>query len=278
MRRAVVPTPPGFGASGCRLPDAPGRSGRGARLIVINPRRIDLCDCADLWLCPYPGTDVALLNAMAKVIVTEGLTDAGFVHNRTEGYDEWRAVVAQYPPERATSITGVSADDIRAAARIFARPPVPKGAGPESDAAGRGYGGSCLIWGMGITQHSNGTANAHSVLNLALATGHLGRPGCGVSPLRGQNNVQGCGDAAGCLPDSLPGYQGLGANARAKFGDAWDAAGRLPGVAGRVVTDMVESMGSPAACTRCTLPAGTRWSASRTCTAPTTSSVAWTFW
>ena len=138
MRRAVVPTPPGFGASGCRLPDAPGRSGRGARLIVINPRRIDLCDYADLWLRPYPGTDVALLNAMANVIVTEGLTDAGFVRNRTEGYDEWRTVVAQYPPERATSITGVSADDIRAAARIFARPPVPKGAGPESDAAGRG--------------------------------------------------------------------------------------------------------------------------------------------
>ena len=129
---------------------------------------------------------------------------------------------------------------------------------------------------MGITQHSNGTANAHSVLNLALATGHLGRPGCGVSPLRGQNNVQGCGDA-GRLHDSLPGYQGLGANARAKFGDAWDAADRLPGAPGRVVTDMVESIGQPGGA-RCTLSARTRWSASRTCAAPMTGSVAWTFW
>ncbi len=210
---------------------------RGAKLIVVNPRRIDMCDYADLWLRPYPGTDVALFNALAHVILAEGLADTDFVTNRTEAYDEWRAIVDQYTPERAAAITGVSADDIRAAARIFARPPVPKGGDPE-----RGYGGSCLIWGMGITQHTNGTPNVHSLLNLALVSGQLGRPGCGISPLRGQNNVQGCGDA-GCLPNSLPGYQGLRADTITRFGAAWNADGALPRVAGMVVTDMVDSIG-----------------------------------
>ena len=209
---------------------------RGAKLIVINPRRIDMCDYADLWLRSYPGTDVALLNAMAQVIVAEGLADADFVANRTEGYDDWLSVIEADTPERAATITGVSADEIRDAARMFARPAVPKG----GDAT-LGYGGSCLIWGMGITQHTNGTANAHGLLNLALVAGQLGRRGSGISPLRGQNNVQGCGDA-GCLPNSLPGYQGLGQNTLVRFGDAWDAPGRLPDAAGLVVTEMVESM------------------------------------
>ena len=209
---------------------------RGAKLIVINPRRIDMCDYADLWLRSYPGTDVALLNALAQVIVAEGLADADFVANRTEGYDDWLSVIEADTPERAATITGVSADDIRDAARMFARPPVPKG----GDAT-LGYGGSCLIWGMGITQHTNGTANAHGLLNLALVAGQLGRRGSGISPLRGQNNVQGCGDA-GCLPNSLPGYQGLRPDTLVRFGDAWGAPGRLPDAAGLVVTEMVESM------------------------------------
>ena len=209
---------------------------RGAKLIVINPRRIDMCDYADLWLRSYPGTDVALLNAMAQVIVAEGLADADFVANRTEGYDDWLSVIEADTPERAATITGVSADEIRDAARMFARPAVPKGGDVTL-----GYGGSCLIWGMGITQHTNGTANAHGLLNLALVAGQLGRRGSGISPLRGQNNVQGCGDA-GCLPNSLPGYQGLGQNTLVRFGDAWDAPGRLPDAAGLVVTEMVESM------------------------------------
>ena len=212
---------------------------RGANLIVVNPRRIDMCDYADFWLRPYPGTDVALMNALAHVVVQEGLADTDFVNSRTEGYDEWRAIVDQYTPDRAAAITGVSADDIRAAARVFARPPTPKSGDPE-----RGYGGSCLIWGMGITQHTNGTPNVHSLLNLALVSGQLGRPGSGVSPLRGQNNVQGCGDA-GCLPNSLPGYQGLRPDAMAKFSAAWNADGALPRVDGEVVTDMVDSIGQP---------------------------------
>ncbi len=197
---------------------------RGAKLIVINPRRIEMCDFAELWLRPRPGTDVALLNAMAKVILDEGLYDEAFVSERTEGFDEWRGVVDKYDLEYASGITGVPAEDIAEAARIYANPP---------------FSGSCMIWGMGITQHTNGTPNAHSLLNLALAAGQLGRPGCGVSPLRGQNNVQGCGDA-GCLPDCFPGYQVIGDDTVAKFQDAWGCT--LPAEKGMVVTDMVEAM------------------------------------
>ena len=197
---------------------------RGAKLIVINPRRIDMCDYAELWLRPYPGTDVALLNSMANVILAEGLADAGFVENRTEGFEEWRRVVEKYPPEEAEKVTGVPAEDIRQAARIYAKPP---------------FSGSCLIWGMGITQHTNGTANAHGLLNLALVAGQMGRPGSGISPLRGQNNVQGCGDA-GCLPNSLPGYQGLRDESVDKFQQAWGNH-PIPRKEGLVITEMVEA-------------------------------------
>ena len=197
----------------------------GAKLIVINPRRIEMCDFAELWLRPRPGTDVALLNAMAKVILDEGLLDEAFVRDRTEGFQEWRQVVEKYDLGYAEQLTGVPSDDIAEAARIYAKPP---------------FSGSCLIWGMGITQHTNGTANAHGLLNLALAAGQMGRPGSGISPLRGQNNVQGCGDA-GCLPNSFPGYQTIDDESLAKFSDAW---GRhpLPREMGLVVTDMVEEM------------------------------------
>ena len=198
---------------------------RGAKLIVINPRRIEMCDFAELWLRPRPGTDVALLNAMAKVILDEGLADEDFVRDRTEGFDEWREVVDKYGLDYAEQITGVPADDIAEAARIYASPP---------------FSGSCLIWGMGITQHTNGTANAHGLLNLALVAGQLGKPGSGVSPLRGQNNVQGCGDA-GCLPDNYPGYQKVASDNLAKFETAWGNH-PLPTEPGLVVTDMVTAM------------------------------------
>jgi formate dehydrogenase alpha subunit len=200
---------------------------RGAKLIVINPRRIDMCDFAELWLRPRPGTDVALFNAMARVILDEGLTDTAFVEDRTEGFDEWRQVVEKYTLEYAEGITGVPADDIARAARIYARPP---------------FSGSCLIWGMGITQHTNGTANAHGLLNLAFVSGQLGKPGGGISPLRGQNNVQGCGDA-GCLPNSFPGYQVLSDESLPKFEAAWSGQS-LPAEPGLVITDMVEAMGT----------------------------------
>ncbi len=200
---------------------------RGAKLIIINPRRIDMCDYADLWLRPRPGTDVALLNAMAKVIVDEGLADTSFVTDRTEGYEEWWSTVQQYSLEYAEKITGVSSEDIAEAARIYASPP---------------FSGSCLIWGMGITQHTMGTANAHGLLNLALVAGQLGRPGSGISPLRGQNNVQGCGDS-GCVPNSFPGYQPIGEESLAKFQSAWSNQ-PLPPEPGLVITEMVPAMDS----------------------------------
>ena len=198
---------------------------RGAKLIIINPRRIEMCDFADLWLRPRPGTDVALLNAMGKVILDEGLCDQDFVTNRTEGFEEWREVVGKYNLEYAEEVTGVPAGDIAEAARMYAKPP---------------FSGSCLIWGMGITQHTNGTPNAHSLLNLGLVAGQLGKPGSGISPLRGQNNVQGCGDA-GCLPNSFPGYQTLSESTVAKFQSAWSNH-PLPSQPGLVVTEMVQEM------------------------------------
>ena len=211
---------------------------RGAKLIVINPRHIDMCDYADLWLRPYPGTDVALLNGMAWVILEEGLVDEDFVANRTEDYEEWARIVRNYPPGKVEEITGVSAEDLKRAARMYARPPFPARYVGEND--GRAYAGSCLIWGMGITQHTNGTPNAHGLLNLALVTGQLGRPGSGVSPLRGQNNVQGCGDA-GCLPDNMPGYQGYRQEVMSKFEAAWGGQ-HLHGIRGLVITEIVRSI------------------------------------
>lgn len=198
---------------------------RGAKLIVINPRRIEMCDFAELWLRPRPGTDVALLNAMAKVILDEDLADWDFVNGRTEGFEEWRQTVDKYTLEYAEQITGVAAADIAAAARIYARPP---------------FSGSCLIWGMGITQHTMGTANAHGLLNLSFVAGQLGKPGAGISPLRGQNNVQGCGDA-GCLPNAFPGYQVIAPNTVAKFQDAW-GGNPLPPEKGLVITDMMTAI------------------------------------
>jgi formate dehydrogenase alpha subunit len=198
---------------------------RGAKLIVINPRRIDMCDYADIWLRPRPGTDVALLNGMANVILNQGLSNENFIESRTEGYEDWSDIVSKYTPEYVESITGVAADDIVAAAHMYAAPP---------------FSGSCLIWGMGITQHTMGTANAHGLLNLAFSTGQLGKPGSGISPLRGQNNVQGCGDA-GCLPNAFPGYQTINADSVEKFSNAW-GGNKLPDKSGLVVTDMVREI------------------------------------
>src|SRR5712692_8785262 len=166
---------------------------RGAKLIAINPKWTELNYYADIWLRQLPGTDVALFNGMSYVLLDEGLADMDFIHQRTEGFEAWAAAVGEYPPSLASEITSVPEHDIIQAARTFARPP---------------FSGSCMIWGMGVSQHSSGTANAHAVINLALAAGMAGKPGNGISPLRGQNNVQGAGDA-GCVPDNLPGYQAL---------------------------------------------------------------------
>jgi formate dehydrogenase alpha subunit len=195
---------------------------RGARLIVVNPKRVELCDQADLWIRQRPGTDVALFNAMARVILDEGLHDETFIRARTEGFHAWRGSLEPYTLEYAERVTGVPAGDIVQAARWYARPP---------------FAGSCLIWGMGVTQHVNGIHNAHALLNLSLVAGQLGRPGSGISPLRGQNNVQGCGDA-GCIPTNLPGYAHYVPETLARFEQAWGV--RPPGQGGRVVTEIIE--------------------------------------
>ena len=198
---------------------------RGAKLIIINPRRIEMCDFADLWLRPRPGTDVALLNGIANVILSENLSDEDFIKNRTEGFNDWKDIVDRYTPDYASSICGVPAEDIIEAAYMYASPP---------------FSGSCLIWGMGITQHIMGTANAHSLLNLSFVSGQLGKPGSGISPLRGQNNVQGCGDA-GCVPNAFPGYQVIDEDSIKKFSDAWGKVS-LPPDPGLVITDMVKAI------------------------------------
>jgi formate dehydrogenase alpha subunit len=198
---------------------------RGATLIVVNPKWTELNYYADIWLRQLPGTDVALFNGLAYVLLDEGLADENFIRTRTEGFSGWAEAVREYPPSVTSQITGVPEKDLVAAARGFAKPP---------------FGGSCMIWGMGISQHSNGTANAHGVINLALAAGMAGKPGNGISPLRGQNNVQGCGDA-GCIPDNLPGYQALSAENRARFGAVWGQMTERP--AGLTVTSMVEAAG-----------------------------------
>src|SRR5882724_9515451 len=195
---------------------------RGARLVVINPRRIELCDQADLWIQERPGTDVALFNAMARVILDEGIADLDFIRSRTDGFEAWAASLERYTLDYAEEVTGVPRGTIAQAARWYARP---------------AFAGSCLIWGMGITQHTNGTANAHALLNFSLASGQMGFAGSGISPLRGQNNVQGCGDA-GAIPTNLPGYADYSAGSLTRFERAWGV--RPPATPGLVVTEMTE--------------------------------------
>src|SRR5439155_12450787 len=157
------------------------------------------------------------------VILDDALANLDFVRTRTAGFEDWRASLRPFTLEYAERMTGVPASDIAQAARWYARPP---------------FAGSCLIWGMGITQHTNGIHNAHALLNLSLVTGQLGRPGSGISPLRGQNNVQGCGDS-GCVPTNLPGYQSFAPPTLDRFEAAWGV--RPPAEPGKVVTEMVEA-------------------------------------
>ena len=151
---------------------------RGATLIVADPRKIWLSSVADKHLQLKPGTDVALLTAMAHVIIAEGLVDEAFVAEHTENFDDVKRAVAESTPEWAEGITGVPADDIRWAARAYA---TTKKAG--------------IYYTLGITEHTHGTDNVYSLANLVLMTGHLGVRSAGMNPLRGQNNVQGANDA-----------------------------------------------------------------------------------
>jgi len=161
----------------------------GAMLIVADPRKINLVRFAHLWLRQRLGTDVALLNGMAHVILKEGLEDRVFIERWTEGFEEWKRSVEEYTPERVEGITGIPKGDIIKAALLYG----------NAKRAG-------IYYTMGITQHSHGTDNVFSIANLALLTGNLGKESSGVNPLRGQNNVQGATDM-GCVPDNYPGYQ-----------------------------------------------------------------------
>jgi len=176
------------------------------KLIVVNPLEIDLTHDADIWLQHRNGTDVVLLMGMMKVIVDEGLMDAAFIEERCENYDFFKDSLKHYPLNLVESITGVPKDKITAAARMYAT------SSPSS-----------ILYTMGITQHTHGTDNVMALANLAMLTGNIGKPGSGVNPLRGQNNVQGACDM-GALPNVYPGYQSVSNEViREKFETAWEA-------------------------------------------------------
>lgn len=164
---------------------------RGCKLIVIDPRKIELSKYADVNLRLTPGTNVALFNAMANVIVNEGLYDQDFVTKRTENFSSWLETVKRYTPEEGERITGVAADDIRTAARLYAT-----------------SGASLCAHGLGVSEHKWGSYGIMTMCNLAILTGNVGRPGTGINPLRGQNNVQGSCDV-GSVPVYYTSYQKL---------------------------------------------------------------------
>ncbi len=192
---------------------------KGAKLIVANPREIDLCKWADLFLQFNPGTDVPLMMGMAKIIVDEGLADAAFIQERCEGFDEFKKSLDRFPLDEVERITGVPREKIVEAARMYAS---------NSPAS--------ILYAMGVTQHSHGTDNVLATANLALLTGNVGKESSGVNPLRGQNNVQGACDV-GSLPNVYPGYQRVHVpEIKEKFETAWGTA--LSGKAGLAMTEM----------------------------------------
>lgn len=198
---------------------------RGAKLIVADPRRIKLVDICDVWLRPRVGTNVAWINGLLNVIISEGLQAQTYVDERTTGFHELKECVARYTPEYVADITGIAPEDLRAAARLFAK------SGPGS-----------ICYAMGITQHTSGTNNVKSLASLSMLCGYVGVDGGGVNPLRGQNNVQGACDMGG-LPNVFTGYQPVtDAGVREKFAKAWDVA-ELPDKVGMTVTEMIPSAG-----------------------------------
>ncbi|EPE4836125.1 formate dehydrogenase subunit alpha [Yersinia enterocolitica] len=177
---------------------------KGAKVIVCDPRHIETARIADLWLPLKNGSNMALVNAFANVLITEELYDKDYVSRYTEGFDEYHTIVAKYTPEYVESITGLSAQTIREAMRIYAAAP-----------------SATILWGMGVTQWGQGVDVVKGLSGLALLTGNLGRPNVGVGPVRGQNNVQGACDM-GALPNMYPGYQPVTDPATLeKFAKAW---------------------------------------------------------
>jgi len=208
----------------------------GANLLIIDPRRIPLTDHATLWLQPKPGADQYVFMAMAHVIINEGLADKAFIEARTEGYADFAQSVAALTPEVAALQSGVKAEDIVRAARMYA---LGQRAYGRSIYDGRGH--STLLYAMGITQRRNGTELVLTLANLALLTGQVGKPSTGINPLRGQSNVQGACDV-GALPNVLPGYQPVTDDARRKaVAEKWGVAD-LPARPGLTVTEMMPAI------------------------------------
>ncbi len=192
-----------------------------AKLIVADPREIDMTRFADIWLRHIPGTDVALINGLMHVILEEDLYDKEYVQTRTEGFEEMKEVLKRYTPQFVEGITGVPQVDLRKAARLYA-----------------GAKRAAIFYAMGITQHITGTDNVKSLANLAMLCGNVGIESGGVNPLRGQNNVQGACDL-GALPNVFPAYQQVAnEEARKKFEAAWKVK-QLPDTPGLTVTEMI---------------------------------------
>jgi formate dehydrogenase alpha subunit len=197
---------------------------RGAKVIVLDPRQNQIGHWADIYYPFNPGTDVAIFNGLINVIISEGLADEAYIAERTEGYEELKALVAEYTPEKVAEISGIPADGLREVARTYAthRP-------------------SAILYAMGITQHITGVDNVKSTANLAMLCGNMGVAGGGVNPLRGQNNVQGACDMGG-LPNVYSGYQPvIVEDNQKKFKEAWGSTGPL--TVGLTVTEMVNLAG-----------------------------------
>ena len=195
---------------------------RGTKLVVVDPRRERIADHADIYCQLKPGTDVAFYNGVMHELIRLGLIDEQFIAERTSNYEALAKLLAQYPPERAAQITGIDADTIRQVARIWG----------EAEAA-------VVYWGMGISQHTTGTDNARCLIALCSITGQVGRPGTGLHPLRGQNNVQGASDA-GLIPMFYPDYQEVDdADVRGGFEQAWGR--ELDPNRGLTVTEIIGS-------------------------------------
>jgi len=196
----------------------------GVKLIVCDPRRIDLVDFADIWLQQRNGSDVALLSGLQHIILKEGGQKESYLQERTEGYEEYRQAIEFYTPEKVEELTGVKAADLLAAAELYAH-----------------SGVGALYYCMGITQHSHGVDNVKACVNLQLITGNLGVVGGGVNPLRGQSNVQGACDMGG-LPNVFTGYQPVNnAAAVEKFSKYWNAP--LSDKVGLTLTQMLPAAG-----------------------------------
>ena len=196
---------------------------KGSTLIVADPRRIKLCDSAEVWMQQTPGSDGALINALCHVILRDGLEDKEYIAERVENFDPFKESLTDCTPEWAEKITNVPATVIEQVAHTFAK----------ADRAG-------IYYTMGITQHTSGTDNVCSLANLAMITGNLGKPGAGLNPLRGQNNVQGASDM-GCAPTVFPGYQPCNDEANCeKFAEIWGTS--LSCKPGIVATEMPDAI------------------------------------